>query len=121
LINIKTKDDPKSFVKEKIIMENQDKNTNNPHPKPSDDAQAQVETIIPSTETQESKTTEVKPVKQEDISDKAEDKNNGAASQEKKDEVTDSDDLTDAEDTEANAEEKTDESDEADQIETVAP
>lgn len=37
-------------------MENQDKKLS---PKPSDDAQSLVETIIPSTETEESKTTEV--------------------------------------------------------------
>ncbi|GGI24298.1 hypothetical protein [Pedobacter mendelii] len=42
-------------------MENQENNTEKqkPHPKPSDDAQSQIETIIPSTESEESTTTKV--------------------------------------------------------------
>ncbi|MCZ4221973.1 hypothetical protein [Pedobacter rhodius] len=88
-------------------MENQDKNTVKPHPKPSDDAQSLVETIIPSTEDKASTTTQVEQPEIKE-SEKAVDK--------EKD--------TDEEELPGNTDEKEAEkhgNDEGDKIETVAP
>lgn len=126
-------------------MENQDKKLN---PKPSDDAQSLVETIIPSTATEESKTTEVKhnitletpqtPVgEKEDKSDdsekvnqeedkkpeaKSEDESGGAES-ETDESIEDKDSEEEAEDTkkDESVDNKKDGEDEGDKIETVAP
>ncbi|WP_421944529.1 hypothetical protein [Pedobacter sp.] len=126
-------------------MENQDKKLS---PKPSDDAQSLVETIIPSTATEESKTTEVKhditlempqtPVdKKEDKSNDSEkvnqeeDKKTEAKSENDTDDVeSENDESKDDEDSEEEvgnsetdepAEDKKDGEDEGDKIETVAP
>lgn len=72
-------------------MENQD---NKLSPKPSDDAQSLVETIIPSTETEESKTTEVKhkisletPQKPVDKKEEATEQKDGSEKEESVDEA----------------------------------
>ena len=100
-------------------MENQDKETNKPHPKPSDDAQSLVETIIPSSQTEESKTTEVKPVVGEKVEQKKEvqeaEKENQAAAE------TEVDDIANGQVEKTDAKQEKNQSDEGDKIETVAP
>lgn len=100
-------------------MENQDKETNKPHPKPSDDAQSLVETIIPSSQTEESKTTEVKPgigekVERKKETQEVEEENEATA----KPEV---DDIADGQVEKTDAKQEKNQSDEGDKIETVAP
>jgi len=92
-------------------MENQDikpqVSNSNPHPKPADDAQSLVETIIPSTEEKASTTT-----KAEQTGDKPE----KDTAKKKEDDVK-----AEENDTEATAEDGKDADDEGDKIETVAP
>ncbi|MFC3559749.1 hypothetical protein [Pedobacter jamesrossensis] len=117
-------------------MENQDNNPQKAHPKPSEDAQNQVETIVPSTETEESKTTEIKPLEKPDTEKSAEEKteteqdastkvNTESTNTDEKPEnakdTVETDDSTDKQIDEPNTEEKPDKPDEGDKIETVAP
>lgn len=96
-------------------MENQENNAQNSHPKPSDDPQNLVETIVPSTETEESTTTEVNASKPaENIQPETE----KAPDDTLKSEDEESEDTKTAE-TDSN--EKDNEQNEGDNIETVAP
>lgn len=100
-------------------MENQNKDINKSHPKPSDDAQSLVETIIPSSQTKESKTTEIKPVAGEKVEQKKE-----AQEVEKENEVAakpEIDDTADEQVEETDAKEEKKQDDQGDKIETVAP
>lgn len=92
-------------------MENRDKNTN--HPKPSDDAQSLVETIIPSTEDEASTTTKVESEVKE-----SEEKNTEAGN-EKSDEVKP--DTKDSNEGEGSKQDEQKKNDAGDKIETVAP
>ena len=88
-------------------MENQDikpqVSNSNPHPKPADDAQSLVETIIPSTEEKESTTTKAEQTGDKPGKDTAKEKEDDGKAEEK------------------NTENGKDGQDEGDKIETVAP
>lgn len=109
----------KSFVIEKIFMENQDKDASKSHPNPSDNAQSLVETIIPSSDTEESKTTEVKPLETQKEGKPLEQKKAEKTSWEQNDKSTETG-MEDTTDKRA-VEKQIDETDEGEKIETVAP
>lgn len=97
-------------------MENQDikpqVSNSNPHPKPADDAQSLVETIIPSTEEKASTTTKVEQTDDASETTTAKEKEEGS----KKDDVESKEN-----DTKTNASAGKDGHNEGDKIETVAP
>jgi len=97
-------------------MENQDikpqVSNSNPHPKPADDAQSLVETIIPSTEEKASTTTKV---------EQADDKSENATAKENKNDGEQTDVNSEEINIETTDEAGKDEHDEGDKIETVAP
>jgi len=97
-------------------MENQDikpqVSNSNPHPKPAEDAQSLVETIIPSTEEKASTTTKV---------EQADDKSENATDKEKEDDGEQTDVNSEEINIETTDEASKDAHNEGDKIETVAP
>jgi len=97
-------------------MENQDikpqVSNSNPHPKPADDAQSLVETIIPSTEEKESTTTKV---------EQTDNKSEKPVAKETEEDGGQADVKAEEQENKANDKVGKDEHDEGDKIETVAP
>ena len=107
----------------KDIMENQDKKQN---AKAEHDPQSLVETIIPSTETEESKTTEVKhkitlETPESKVENEKVDKEDEEVIESEADEKDSEEKDTEQENSDEPTQDKKDGDDEADKIETVAP